>query len=734
MSYWYRSGTVDVENGSKSIVGSDTLWSTQASAGDLFTLDGNQFYEIETVTDDTHIELKTNFLGSTAEEQSYAIIRNFTSTLSAFLAARLADLLNRWHTREDEWSAWHNGTVDGGPESDGRYPFTDADGTEVLIACPAKMALLNGYTYIAYASDASGTDFTLTFDADLDYIAILRVAEEIETPEASDFAGLWFNYKGAQGDPGDSAYCYIAYASDASGTDFTLTFDADLDYIAILATDTEIPSPVVGDFAGLWFNYKGPQGDAGDSAYCYIAYASDASGTDFTLTFDADLDYIAILATDTEIPSPVVGDFAGLWFNYKGAQGDPGDSAYCYIAYASDASGTDFTLTFDADLDYIAILSTDTEIPSPVVGDFAGLWKNYKGAQGNTGPAPVLAGTSTTSITIENGSKVFTTQSGMELSEGQYVIVSSSADPSNYMHGQIYSYSGTTLTVTVTNIGGSGAHTDWNIALSGPKGIDGEGSGDVVGPAANTDNYIPQWNGADSKILKNGLPVPAGGLAGLTALGGKMDAVTATAENDFILAGPSPFSWVKKTPAQVKEILGLLLTQTAESVGFTLSGGTTPKTLTVTGDATISETPANLGANTFTDDQILSDHALIRAMTKDCGLAVYDAGTISSGTYNFDYSSGSVQTWTNGGAHTIGVTNWPPTGNLGQLLLIGTNLGAYTLTMPTVNWIKPDGTLTTTWSTYLAANTGRTALQASGTDMILLWTRDAGTTIYGKLV
>lgn len=54
----------------------------------------------------------------------------------------------------------------------------------------------------------------------------------------------------------------------------------------------------------------------------------------------------------------------------------------------------------------------------------------------------------------------------------------------------------------------------------------GGGTGDVIGPATNTDNYIPQWNGADSKTLKNGLAVPAGGLAGLTALGGKQDTLT----------------------------------------------------------------------------------------------------------------------------------------------------------------------------------------------------------------
>jgi hypothetical protein len=48
----------------------------------------------------------------------------------------------------------------------------------------------------------------------------------------------------------------------------------------------------------------------------------------------------------------------------------------------------------------------------------------------------------------------------------------------------------------------------------------------VTAPDLNTDGYIPQWDGANSKLLKNGLAVPAGGLAGLTALGDKVDKVT----------------------------------------------------------------------------------------------------------------------------------------------------------------------------------------------------------------
>jgi len=82
------------------------------------------------------------------------------------------------------------------------------------------------------------------------------------------------------------------------------------------------------------------------------------------------------------------------------------------------------------------------------------------------------------------------------------------------------------------------ARTNLNFAGSGVTATDdagndatkititsGGGSGDVVAPATNTDSYIPQWNGANSKTLKDGLAVPAGGLAGLTALGDKVDKV-----------------------------------------------------------------------------------------------------------------------------------------------------------------------------------------------------------------
>jgi hypothetical protein len=63
--------------------------------------------------------------------------------------------------------------------------------------------------------------------------------------------------------------------------------------------------------------------------------------------------------------------------------------AYVYIAYATDALGTNFSLTPSNLLTYMAVLSSDTEIPTPQVSDFVGLWRVTKGdtgAQGLQGP------------------------------------------------------------------------------------------------------------------------------------------------------------------------------------------------------------------------------------------------------------------------------------------------------------------------------------------------------------
>ena len=97
------------------------------------------------------------------------------------------------------------------------------------------------------------------------------------------------------------------------------------------------------------------------------------SGAPGTISGSADKDYYLNTANG-DLYRRSGGSWGSPIMNIKGAAGA---NAYVYIAYASDASGTDFTTTYSSALEYIAIKSTTSVIASPVVGDFTGLWKRY---------------------------------------------------------------------------------------------------------------------------------------------------------------------------------------------------------------------------------------------------------------------------------------------------------------------------------------------------------------------
>lgn len=142
---------------------------------------------------------------------------------------------------------------------------------------------------------------------------------------------------------------------------------------------------------------------------------------------------------------------------------------------------------------------------------------------------------------------------------------------------------------------------------------------------------------------------------------------------------------------------------------------------------------ATLASNTFTGAQIYSDQVLSRGMTKDMGMVFLDKGNSSTTAQTIDYTEGSHQKLTVTGAFVMNaVTNWPPTGNTGELLLelVDGASSAITWTMSgtTQKWWKSDGTSV---STYAAS--GYT-FAASGTDWLLLWSTDAGTTTNIKVM
>lgn len=137
---------------------------------------------------------------------------------------------------------------------------------------------------------------------------------------------------------------------------------------------------------------------------------------------------------------------------------------------------------------------------------------------------------------------------------------------------------------------------------------------------------------------------------------------------------------------------------------------------------------ATLGANTFTGNQTGGDNKLIQWSLQDVAMTYLDKGTVSTGTVTFSFAEASHQRLQVGGALTIAVNGWPPTNNNATLMIELVNGASAAITWPTINWIKSDGTATTSF-----ASNGVT-LQASGTDFVVLWTRDGGTTIFGKVI
>lgn len=189
-----------------------------------------------------------------------------------------------------------------------------------------------------------------------------------------------------------------------------------LDHKPVAAADYN-KIPHTNALTGVWELITLPTGT--DSAYVYIAYASDDQGTGFTLTFNPLLDYIAIKSTTAPITNPQASDFTGLWKNYKGETGEPGqdgdpgapgadgDDAYVYIAYASSDQGANFSNTFNAALDYIAVKATTSPIATPQASDFAGLWKYYGGASYTQWHFNVDAQSGDVNTTITDGEKVY---------------------------------------------------------------------------------------------------------------------------------------------------------------------------------------------------------------------------------------------------------------------------------------------------------------------------------------
>ncbi len=119
-----------------------------------------------------------------------------------------------------------------------------------------------------------------------------------------------------------------------------------------------------------------------------------------------------------------------------------------------------------------------------------------------TNGSPILSNLSTTSVTIGTGSKVFTINtalssfSGSDVNNGaDNITLASHANNANFMKGTVTSLVGSTLTINVTSVGGSGTFTDWECIIHLPSNCSYDGSVTGLRTGSNSTNFsIVDWD------------------------------------------------------------------------------------------------------------------------------------------------------------------------------------------------------------------------------------------------
>ena len=138
------------------------------------------------------------------------------------------------------------------------------------------------YVYQGFASSSSGADFSTTPSASLPYTAFIITSTALNPPTSTDFASAtWLKYLGSDG---TSSYTYVAYASDSSGSNFSNIPSDSLKYRAEIHVSSPITTPTSSNFSGAtWQKFLGNDGTNGTRGSRFN-YGTAVTGTSSTPT------------------------------------------------------------------------------------------------------------------------------------------------------------------------------------------------------------------------------------------------------------------------------------------------------------------------------------------------------------------------------------------------------------------------------------------------------------------
>jgi hypothetical protein len=110
------------------------------------------------------------------------------------------------------------------------------------------------------------------------------------------------------------------------------------------------------------------------------------------------------------------------------------------------------------------ILDPAYDLENPIARKPSTQFDNEDGLGWVSTVSATYATTSSSSVSIGTGSKVFSVASGLPYTGGETVRVTVNGDPSSYVQGQVISYIGSELIVNINATSGSGVYDDWIIS------------------------------------------------------------------------------------------------------------------------------------------------------------------------------------------------------------------------------------------------------------------------------
>lgn len=112
----------------------------------------------------------------------------------------------------------------------------------------------------------------------------------------------------------------------AAGMECEFSLDGTEWHLEQTSSDSFVRFRLRGESSGVWSDavtlVVGPKGDPGRDSFCYVAYASDATGAGFSLSSTNGLKFRAEIHSSTEITNPTAEDFSDVvWVKYLGDDG-----------------------------------------------------------------------------------------------------------------------------------------------------------------------------------------------------------------------------------------------------------------------------------------------------------------------------------------------------------------------------------------------------------------------------